>query len=385
MKLPSQGGIRSPVKREGAERYLLLSLVSFAISVIITRLFLQITGYPQLGNGELHIAHVLWGGLLLFIAALLPLILANRWALNTTAILSGVGVGLFIDEVGKFITQSNDYFYPPAAPIIYAFFLITVLLYLTIRRQVPPEPRSEFYLILEDLKEILDHDLDQDERADLEKRLYEIASSTEDSNLQHLAVSLSNYLKGEKLYLVKPQISTIERLGKQIGAMIEKVITQARLKIFIIFTLGGMGVIAMIEFGLLLLALPSQQRGIEALIMPLITRGELHSARDALWFIVRTILEGGTGILLIMAGGMLSVGHERRGIRLATVTLVIWLTVINLLVFYLDQFGAVVTAIFQFVILLALTYYRRKYLQTSLPTSTAQVPVPEHYGKIPEE
>jgi hypothetical protein len=25
-----------------------------------------VTGYPQIGNSTLHIAHVLWGGLLLF-------------------------------------------------------------------------------------------------------------------------------------------------------------------------------------------------------------------------------------------------------------------------------------------------------------------------------
>ena len=35
-------GERTPVKRQGAERYLLLSLVSFAISVILTRIFLQL-------------------------------------------------------------------------------------------------------------------------------------------------------------------------------------------------------------------------------------------------------------------------------------------------------------------------------------------------------
>ncbi|MBE0697105.1 MAG: hypothetical protein IH586_09290, partial [Anaerolineaceae bacterium] len=114
---------------------------------------------------------------------------------------------------------------------------------------------------------------------------------------------------------------------------------------------------------------------------PMVTRGELLSARDALWFIVRTILEGGTGIFLIIAGGMLSAGQERRGIRLATMTLVIWLTVINLLVFYLDQFSAVITAMFQFVILLALTYYQRKYLQTSPP----QISIPSTYENISQE
>ena len=59
--------IRSAVRRPGSEQLILLSLVSFASTVIITRLFLELTGYPQLGNSELHIAHVLWGGLFLFI------------------------------------------------------------------------------------------------------------------------------------------------------------------------------------------------------------------------------------------------------------------------------------------------------------------------------
>ena len=54
---------------------------------------------------------------------------------------------------------------------------------------------------------------------------------------------------------------------------------------------------------------------------------------------------------------------EQRGLRVATIALVISLTGINLLVFYLDQFGAIVTTLVQFFILLALTYYRRKYLR----------------------
>ena len=71
--------IRRPVKRESAERYLIATLVSFAGAVILIRIFLELTGYPQVGNSQLHIAHVLWGGLLLFVAFPLSLLLANRW------------------------------------------------------------------------------------------------------------------------------------------------------------------------------------------------------------------------------------------------------------------------------------------------------------------
>jgi hypothetical protein len=117
------------------------------------------------------IAHLLWGGLLLFIAALLPRMLANRYALNVAAMLSGVGVGRFIDEVGKFITRNNDYFYPAAAPIIYAFFLLAVLVYLRVRRPPSHDARSELYRVFDDLQEVLDCDLDRQEQADLEARL----------------------------------------------------------------------------------------------------------------------------------------------------------------------------------------------------------------------
>src|SRR5881409_888972 len=35
-------------------------LVSAIATVVVIRIFLEATGYPQLGGGGLHIAHVLW-------------------------------------------------------------------------------------------------------------------------------------------------------------------------------------------------------------------------------------------------------------------------------------------------------------------------------------
>jgi hypothetical protein len=354
--------IRSPVRRKGAERYVLLSLVSFAVSVIGTRTFLQLTGYPQIGNSELHIAHVLWGGLLLFIASLLPLILANRWAYNTAAILSGVGVGLFIDEVGKFITQTNDYFYPPAAPIIYAFFLLTVMLYVRVRRPPDRTPRAEMYRILEEMTEVLDCDLNPAERDRIEARLVRVSRETSDPNLKQLAGALYAFVESETIHIAPHAPNRFQRFNARIAPWVEEFLTRPRLRVFLIFSLGIMGVLAMIEFSILLLAIPDPAPALEVVLTPLVTSGELRSAQDALWFLVRTILEGSTGILLILSGALIVVRRERFGLSLATVVLVIWLTVINLLVFYLDQFGAVITALFQFFVLMLVTYYRRRYL-----------------------
>ena len=38
-------GLRRPVRREGAEQYLFLTLVAFAATVMATRVYLELTGY----------------------------------------------------------------------------------------------------------------------------------------------------------------------------------------------------------------------------------------------------------------------------------------------------------------------------------------------------
>lgn len=360
--IQNRKSLRSPVKREGTERYILLSLVSFAISVIVTRTFLELTGYPKLGNATLHIAHVLWGGLLLFIASLLPLIIANRWIFNTSAILSGVGVGLFIDEVGKFITQTNDYFYPPAAPIIYAFFLLTVLLYLYVRRPDKSTPRGMMYRLLEDLTEVLDRDLEPRERDSMEKRLAAIAQQTTDTNIRELVVALNRFLDNKQLILTYHKPTFFQRIGEHIFPFLNKTFSPGRLKAIIIVCLGGLGVVALYNFLQLLIAIPAPGPAIQAYLSPIVTKGQLHSAQETIWFFIRMLLEGGTGIMLILSGGFLVIGRNRTGILLGILGLTIWISVINLLVYYFDQFGAMLMTVLQFFVLTIVIYYRRRYL-----------------------
>ena len=170
-----RSSIRSPrfVRRFMAEHYLLLSVVVFAATVILTRLFLEMTGYPQMGNQTFHIAHVLWGGLILFVATLIALTFADRDVYQVVAILSGIGMGLFIDEVGKFITRSNDYFYPLAAPIIYGVFLISVFVYLEIRSFRPVSYRQSLYTSLEMMTLAVDKQLSARQKGLLQAELEE--------------------------------------------------------------------------------------------------------------------------------------------------------------------------------------------------------------------
>ncbi len=98
--------------------------VAAVTSVLAIRLFLHITGYPSVALGGLHIAHVLIGGLLMLIALVLLLAFINRSAYELAAVIGGIGFGAFIDELGKFITSDNDYFFEPAVALIYVSFIL---------------------------------------------------------------------------------------------------------------------------------------------------------------------------------------------------------------------------------------------------------------------
>jgi tetratricopeptide (TPR) repeat protein len=104
--------------------------VSAVSTVLIVRFYLEVTGYPQLGNSTLHISHLLPGTILMLAAILLMLAAVNRSVRDFAAVIAGIGFGLSWDELGKFITQSNNYFFKPTLGLIYLTF---VALYLVAR------------------------------------------------------------------------------------------------------------------------------------------------------------------------------------------------------------------------------------------------------------
>ncbi len=95
------------------------------------------------------------------------------------------------------------------------------------------------------------------------------------------------------------------------------------------------------------------------------TEGELR------WLFVRIALEGSFATLLIIAGILLVLRWDKLAIDLGAVALTMLLTTVNLLVFYFDQFLAVVTALGQYAILALLLTYRKLYLQAEAPPPLA--------------
>ena len=156
---------RPPLVRDlDAEHYLEAFLVSTVASIVVIRVGLELTGYPQLGGGGLHIAHMLWGGLLLAVVLLTLLSTLNTQVKGPAAVVGGMGFGIFIDELGKFLTRDNDYFFQPTFAIIYVLLMVIFLVWRWLDRRNVPSDSEYLANAIAKMHDAVIGDLDEEEQ-----------------------------------------------------------------------------------------------------------------------------------------------------------------------------------------------------------------------------
>ncbi|MAG15954.1 hypothetical protein CMO88_02740 [Candidatus Woesearchaeota archaeon] len=148
------------IRNEEAEELIENFLVAAVVSVLAIRFYLNLTGFPTLGGELLHFAHMLWGGLFMLISIFVLLIFLNRFTLRFAAVLGGIGFGTFIDELGKFITHDNNYFFQPTIAIIYLIFVLIYMLSQSINRLKKLTKQEYLINAMEFTKEAVYNDLD---------------------------------------------------------------------------------------------------------------------------------------------------------------------------------------------------------------------------------
>jgi hypothetical protein len=272
------------------------------------------------------------------------------------ALLAGVGVGLFIDEVGKFITRSNDYFYPAAAPIVYVFFVLTVLMYLQVRRPGRKDSRGELYAALDELEEVLDRDFEPMERRALEARLSAVAQDREQPDIARLASALLRFLHANSVHEAQETPDLLERLQRRLDVMEAEWLTRPRLRLLLALGWGS-------------LAAYMIWAALEDLRF-LVGEGSLSAAWDRLPGVLRTadsepwnaLLQAAVGVLLVVALAALIIGRERLAQRIATYALLLALAVVNLFVFFYDQFSTILPATLELLLMIGGSRYQRRFL-----------------------
>src|SRR6267143_4466787 len=166
-------------------------LVSAVAAFLGVRFFLGVTGYPRLGSGGLHIAHMLWGGTLMVAGVLLLLSYLGHRIRRAAAVVAGLGFGLFIDELGKFITSDNNYFYRPAIALIYVVFVLLFLWWRSLERHRVWDEQTYLANALMLLQDAALHDLDPAEKYHLIRwlRLSGAAGTTLLGDIEHVVAA----------------------------------------------------------------------------------------------------------------------------------------------------------------------------------------------------
>ncbi|MFN8467139.1 MAG: hypothetical protein U0X20_16405 [Caldilineaceae bacterium] len=357
-----------PVRDQAADSFWMLLITALSITVMVTRVYLELTGYPQVGDSTYHVAHVLWGGLLLFIAVALPLSIVNRYALWTSAILGGIGAGLFIDEVGKFITQSNDYFFPLAFPIIYGFILVCVWLYWRIRRHQPRDTRTLLYHALEDLKQVLDNDLDPFEHRELLTELKLVTEQATDPSELRLAKELLDFVQSRELRLAM-QPNFAERLIEDLRRVFANRPAKWVLKTILVFGWGLMSINALIQLTALF-ALASEQGLMHKTLSEfvVVSGKSKYVVNNVQLLLLTQLLVIAVGLMALAAVVLLLIRRDERGVRIGTVALIFSLCVVNFLAFYFAQIYALLQAAGQVFLLVVAGLYRWRFLDVATRT-----------------
>lgn len=311
--------------------YFLIAAIS---SILGIRFYLNLTGYPQIGLLQLHIAHVLWGGLLMMAGVVFMLAYLSSNSRTIGAIVTGIGFGAFIDELGKFITSDNDYFFQPTAAIIYVLFVALFLLFRYFDRQQKISKEEYLANALELMEDLVFEDLDTDEKS----RIKQFLKKSDQKN--QFVISLRSLLEEtETHHPGKPGI--LSRIKSDLAWRYQRLVLHPwfiRLLV-IFFLLQALYSIAQaFQYGKLFLATNSNQ----FLDFSFSEAGELIAASFA-------------GFLVLI--GILNIFRDRLfSFRMFRYSILITILLVQFFEFYQNQFSAVGGLFGNILTLIALNY-----------------------------
>lgn len=250
------------------------------------------------------------------------------------AIISGIGFGAFIDELGKFVTSDNNYFFQPTAAIIYVLFIGLFLLFRYFDRQQKISKEEYLANALELLEDIVFENLDTDEKS----RIKQFLRKSDQKN--PLVETLRNLLEDiETHHPGKPSI--FSRIKNTLAKRYQQlVLNRWFIRLLVIFFLfqALYSIVQAVQYGRLFLITESSP----LLSFSFSEAGELLSA-------------SGAGLLILL--GTFNIFRDRLfAFRMYRYSLLISILLVQFFEFYQNQFSAVGGLFGNIFTLIALNY-----------------------------
>ena len=312
-------------------------LVAAISSILFIRFFLAITSYPQIGSGMFHIAHMLWGGFLLMIALVLTLSFLGNKVLRIASIIGGIGFGVFIDELGKFITSDNDYFFEPTIAILYFVFLALVFIFHYIEKHRPLTEKEYVMNAFEMFEEVVSNDMDREEKRKLMQYIKHAKNYPFAQHLEALAKTIEVTPTKKPNFLQQTYYSIIDFFDSFIESIL------FRKLIIIFFVLQGI-----IMFGNIML-IAAFKIGSIPFFVPIIPENIPFSIYGEIFSIILT------GVFVVF--GIIYFRFSReRAYEMFKYSVFASILITQFFVFYREQFQALIGLTINIIVLVVLNF-----------------------------
>lgn len=319
------------------------------------RLFLTVFNNPIVGRGNWHIAHVLWGGLLMLVGIIISLVFYGKKSIKLASIIAGIGWGFFIDEIGKYLTRDNNYWFRPAIIFIYISFILLFFLYRILEKKSHQNRSSLWHELLEDCEELADNDLEITEKKELLQKInkFELLSSSPVEkklllNLRSLVVS-TVAKKDKKTFNLSRLVATSLRVTY--NRLFKK-----KLVFYALFTYSLWYIIDKFIDSLRLFLNSNKL----LILQDYYRHYDFFSKADVFMITLKFIIEGVVAIFFAVGLVYWFRGRTIKGIRFYQWGLLINIFIGSLIKFYFEQFSGVFSLILAFVVWTWLDKYRRE-------------------------
>jgi hypothetical protein len=326
-----------------AGHHLDLFLVSAVSTVLGIRAYLRLANYPSVGGSRLHIAHMLWGGLLMLAGLVILLGFLGRRPKRWGALIGGIGFGTFIDEIGKFVTRDNDYFYRPAVALIYVTFVLTYVALRSVRTRQTVTEQEYLVNALQEMEEVARKDLQAEER---DRALHYLARA---DARNPLVAGLSELLRRTAV-APTPAPGRVARVRRALVARYRELTHHPAFANALITFFVAQLVLKLAHLGVLIL-----------------DPEPYHSVATNLWLMGRQIeaysvaewLQLGSSLVSagFVAVGIVAIRRSRRnGLRMFQRSILVSIFVTQVFMFYREQWAGLVLLTFNLLVLSALDF-----------------------------
>ncbi len=345
------------IKRENASDLILLLMISALVSLLVTRFFLNLFGWPTISFGVWHIAHVNWGGALMIIGIILMLALHGERVRRTAAIISGVGWGLFIDEVGKYITKNNNYWFQPAIIFIYISFIILYLVYRYFEKNKPQDPKTLLYSVISKLEDIAEGDLDVREKKELIRKLNKIIKTEGDENKREFAVGLKSFVVKQKAKEVD-RSGFIQQIIAKTGYYSYNKFFKTKVVMYALTVYAGAWAVNKIQETIRIITNPQRMQ----LIQKFYDDYSFTNKADTHMIVLKIISDSLVALLFIIGIFNISIKKKFKGLKFFQLGLIVSIFLSSVFNFYFEQFSEVFVLATSITLVWVISKMRKEFL-----------------------